>query len=308
MRALVAVVCGCVLVLATACADDVSAPPAGSAPTTTHAAAAAPADCLPSAAADRGSIGGTPQWVRFCPGRDGRTTPAEVPSDALTTHLDLLADLTETTADPSSRATCRATFGRTYRLQVGYPGGRVTQISGRTDPGCIGTMAGSDARVRGPADLGVYGVVMSAFGQQYADAFDPVLPEAPLVCPSDSDPARVDVDGPSAALDTGWHLGERAPMAMPLAAVRGLVCTWPYGESEPTARDLTVEEAERVRIGLHAIANGMVDCAGTPEPTSMAVVEDRTGTRRAVTIIDSECATVVRSDGGYGLGFAWLDR
>ena len=38
------------------------------------------------------------------------------------------------------------------------------------------------------------------------------------------------------------------------------------------------------------------------------IVVDRTGTRRAVTVIDSECATVVRSDDGYGLGFAWLER
>jgi hypothetical protein len=51
-----------------------------------------------------------------------------------------------------------------------------------------------------------------------------------------------------------------------------------------------------------------VDCAGSSEPTRTAVVEDRTGTRRAVTILDSECATVIRSDQGYGLGFPWLDR
>jgi hypothetical protein len=76
----------------------------------------------------------------------------------------------------------------------------------------------------------------------------------------------------------------------------------------PQVRDLTAEEAERVRIGLHAVAAGMVDCGGSPEPTYTAVVEDRTGTRRAVTVVDSECETVIRSDEGYGLGLAWLDR
>ena len=99
-------------------------------------------------------------------------------------------------------------------------------------------------------------------------------------------------------------------MIMPLPAVRGIVCTWPFGAKNdaPEVRELTGEEAERVRIGLHAIAGGMVDCGSSPRPTYTAVVEDRTGTRRAVTIIDSECSTVIRSDQGYGLGFAWLDR
>lgn len=72
-------------------------------------------------------------------------------------------------------------------------------------------------------------------------------------------------------------------------------------------RSLDADEAERVRIGLHAIFNAMVDCAGSPEPTHTAVVEDKTGTRRAVTIVESECQTILRSDGGFGLGFPWLD-
>jgi hypothetical protein len=123
---------------------------------------------------------------------------------------------------------------RTYRVQVGYADGQVAEIKGATDHGCVGTIGGSHTPVRGPEGLGVYGAVISAFGQQYADSYDPAAPEAPLVCPVDPrEPDSVDVDGSSAALDTGWHLGKRSSMVMPLAAVRGLVCTWPHGESEP---------------------------------------------------------------------------
>jgi hypothetical protein len=269
----------------------------------------APAACLPSAEAGRGSVEGTPTWVRFCPGADGLTVLAEVPSDALTTHLDLLSGLTGLPADSADQDGCRADSSRTYRVQVGYADGRVAEIRGATDPGCVGTMAGSRKRVRGPVGLGVYGAVMSAFGQLYADSYDSVGSRAPLVCPVDPrEPGSVDHDGASASLDTGWHLGKRVPMVMPLAAVRGIVCTWSNGEREPAMRDLTVEQAERVRIGLHAIFNAMVDCAGSPEPTYSAVVQDKTGTRRAVTIVDSECSTVIRSDGGFGLGFPWLHR
>lgn len=324
VRRVAAVLCGWVLLGATACTEDGAAsspnvsasqgsPSNGEASTPGHgstpASVDAPGACLPSAQARRGTLQGTPQWVRFCPGRHWRTRPAEVPSDALTTHLELLSALTEPTVDPADDNPCRAVLGRTYRLQVGYAGGEVAQISGVTDPRCIGAMAGTDTRVRGPEGLGVFGTVMSAFGQQYADSFDPAPSDAPLVCPIDpSDPDSVDIDGASASLETGWHLGERAPMVMPLAAVRGIVCTWPYGESEPTIRNLTAEESERVRIGLHAIFGAMVNCAGSPKPTYTAVVEDKTGTRRAVTIIDSECSTVRRSDGGFGLGFPWLTR
>ena len=98
-------------------------------------------------------------------------------------------------------------------------------------------------------------------------------------------------------------------MIMPLPAVRGIVCTWPFGahDDEPVVRALTTAEAERVRIGLHAVAGGMVDCSGSRGPTHTAAVEDRTGTRRAVTLLESECSTVIRSGKGSGLGFAWLD-
>ena len=306
---------------AAACAEDDSAPSSasrseegrGSAVTPVQrspsASVDAPATCLPSAEAGRGTIAGTPAWVRFCPGAHGRTAPAEVPSVALTTHLDSLSELTESAAGVSQKVVCRAGFSRTYRVQVGFADGEVAQISGVTDPGCVGTMAGSGAGVRGPGGLGVYGSMMSAFGRQAADSLDPADPGAPFRCPVDPrDPDSVDLDGASSSVDTGWHLGERAAMVMPLTAVRGIVCTWPYHESEPAIRSLSAEEAERVRIGLHAIFGGMVDCAGGRQPTYTAVVEDKTGTRRAVTVIDSECATVVRSDGGAGLGFPWLDR
>lgn len=163
--------------------------------------------------------------------------------------------------------------------------------------------------VDGPGGLGVYFAVMAAYGQQYADGFEDAPQTEQLVCPADPrDPGSLDRDGASTALDTGFELGVRHRMMMPLAAVRGIVCTWPPGAAEPSIRALTAGEAERVRIGLHATDVGMVDCGGSPDPTYTAVVEDRTGTRRAVTIIDSECSTIIRSDGSGGLGFAWLDR
>jgi hypothetical protein len=165
--------------------------------------------------------------------------------------------------------------------------------------------------VTGPDGLGVYGLLMTAFGRQYAEDFERSAGDRPLVCPKDPrEPDSVSIDGASTSLDTGFDLGERSPMIMPLTAVRGIVCTWPYEakNTAPDVRALTGEEAERVRIGLHAIAGGVVDCDSSPRPTYTAVVEDRTGTRRAVTIIDSECSTVIRSDQGGGVGFAWLDR
>lgn len=269
----------------------------------------APDACLASADARRGTIAGTPQWALFCRGATGFTAPAEVPSDALTTHLDALSGLAELPAEAPREDDCRPGSSRSYRVQVGYADGQVAEIKGATDPGCLGTLGGSHTPVRGPEGLGVYGVVMSAFGQQYADSYDAAAPEEPLVCPVDPrEPDSVDVNGSSASLDTGWHLGKRSPMVMPLAAVRGLVCTWLQGENEPAIQSLTAHEAERVRIGLHAIYNAVVDCPGSPDPTYIAVVEDKTGTRRAVTIVESECDTVLRSDGGFGLGFPWLHR
>lgn len=249
------------------------------------------------------------------PGPEGYTAPAEVPSDALTSHLDVLADLRESPGNSGEERPQCNSFGnsRTYRLQIGYADGTVALVTGRTDPGCAGRlMGGAGTSIHGPEDLGVFGAAMAAFGQQYADDFAEMavtaLPD--FRCPSDpSDPGGIDRDGASASLDTGYHLGRRSPMLMPLTGVRGIVCTWLPGDERPSVATLTEGEAERVRIGLHAIAGGIVDCPGMPEePTVTAVVEDKTGTRRGVTIIRSECSTVIRSDDGYGLGFEWLDR
>lgn len=284
-----------------------SSPPASSGTTSDPA----PDACLGTAEADRSNMTGAPVWVRFCPGRPGRTTPAEVPSDALTTHLELLDGLVAIEQQVPGDGSCRRGWGRGFRVQIGYADGEVVQIDGRTDPGCAGSLAVGNARVAGPDGLGVYGLLMTAFGLQYADRFGAVESVTPLACPDDPRrPGAVDVDGASAGLDTGWHLGVREPMTMPLPAVRGIVCMWQFGDEDgdPDVRELTVGEAERVRIGLHAIQGGMVDCATTSRPTITAVVEDKTGTRRAVTVIESECSTVVRSNDGFGLGFAWLDR
>lgn len=275
-----------------------------------HTLAAPPEECIDAAGATRASVDGTPVWARFCPGPEGRTAPAEVPSDALTSHLELVSDLVDLDDDSGPARKQCGFWGRTYRVQIGYSDGRVASIEGHTDPACVGRLA-TGGLVRGPESLGVYGAFMTAFGRQYADGFDHTSTSTPLQCPLDPrKPDSVDVDGPSASLDTGFHLGHRDPMVMPLTAVRGIVCTWQYearGEP-PDIRDLTPEQAERVRIGMHAIAGGTVDCGESPRPTYTAVVEDQTGTRRAVTVVDSFCSTVTRSDGGGGLGFAWLDR
>ncbi|SDF40114.1 hypothetical protein SAMN05660662_2044 [Blastococcus aurantiacus] len=276
---------------------------------------AAPEECIDTSEATRNSVEGTPVWARFCPGPERYTEPAEVPSEALTTHLDLLAHLEERDGEElrAGWPCSELSGGRSYEVQIGYADGRVATIVGRTDPPCTGKLSNGTG-VGGPDELGVYGVLMTAFGRQYADAFENSPSDEPLVCPEDpGDPDSVSVDGASASLTTGYVLGVRSPMVLPLTAVRGIVCTWPWGAEEPGIRELTAQEAERVRIGLHAIYGGMVDCQESPDPTHTAVVEDRTGTRRAVTVLDSNCSTVVRSDRdgfgqGYGLGFPWLRR
>lgn len=297
-------------VLLTACAP---APPTVTAEPGASPAAAgsveAPAACTPYRDATRTTLAGAPTWARFCPGRAGHTAPAEVPSDALVSHLDDLADLTVSEGTATARpGACHRWSARRYRVQIGFADGTIAEVAGLTNPGCRGRLAGTTARVSGPDGLGVYGTLMRAFGRQYADGFPAAAPDTALACPRDPrEPGSVDVDGASASLDTGHHLGRRSPMLMPLTGVRGIACTWSPGASEPAVRDLTADQAERVRIGLHAISGGLVDCAGSPgAPTTTAVVEDRTGTRRAVTVIGSECDTVVRSAGGFGTGFAWL--
>ncbi len=268
-----------------------------------------PAACVTPDQATRTSVEGEALWARFCPGPDGLTAPAEIPSDALTSHLDLLAGLTDGAGGGKPEFDCRATFSRTYRLQIGYADGAVGQVKGSSGPLCIGKLGSRGSFVHGPDGLGVYGAVMAAFGMQYADGFEATPAEESMVCPREPrNPDSVDLDGASATLETGIRYGRPEPMVMPLTAVRGVVCTWKNEGDEPTMRDLSAEDAERVRIGMHAIYGAMVDCAISPDPTYTAVVEDKTGTRRAVTILESECSTVIRSDGGYGLGFPWLER
>ena len=280
--------------------------------------AAAPTECLDAADTSRDGVQGTPVWARFCPGQERYTAPAEVPSDALTTHLDLLAGLEERDVrSTSAEWPCdEASPGRTYQVQIGYADGGVATIAGNTDPTCAGQLSSGGA-VGGPDGLGVYGLFMTAFGRQYADGFEDAAGTGPLVCPEDpGDPDSVSVDGPSAAVDTGYLLGERSPMVMPLSAVRGIACSWPAGVElgEPVVRQLSGEEAERVRIGLHAITGGTASCGADPGAVVTAVVEDRTGTRRAVTVDEPQCS-VVRSDlgpsgsgSGGSTGFPWLGR
>ena len=118
-------------------------------------AAAPPAECLEAADATHDGVEETPVWVRFCPGEERYTAPAEVPSDALTTHLDLLDGLEERDALGTSagRPCDEGSSGRTYQLQIGYDDGGVAMISGYTDPECAGTLSGGGA-VGGPDGLG----------------------------------------------------------------------------------------------------------------------------------------------------------
>jgi hypothetical protein len=311
-RSVVAVLLSLASLSAAGCTATQGSNESASSPSSqTSSSSEAPNACIDTAEATRETIAGTPMWARFCPGPEGRTSPAEVPSDALTSHLDALVELVELDEGEVPREARCGPWGRSYRVQVGYSDGQVVSIAGQTDPECAGKLTVNGVRVGGPDTLGVYGLLMRAFGQQYADDFDSTPSDEPLDCPKDPrKPDSVDIDGPSTSLDTGYHLGQRTPMIMPLSAVKGIVCTWPFADkaAQPEVRDLTAEQAERVRIGLHAIAGGIVDCGSSPRPTYTAVVEDKTGTRRAVTIIDSECSTIIRSDNGGGLGFAWLDR
>lgn len=274
-------------------------------------ASAAPDACVDTDEATRDGIEGTPVWARFCPGPDQYVELSEVPSESLTSHLDLLDALHGLGAGATSAGPwCEGSSSGRYEIQIGYADGGVAEIAGSADPDCAGRLP-DGALVDGPRGLGVYGQVMTAFGRQYADGFETSAGTAPLVCPEDPGaPGAVHVDGASASLDTGDVAAGRAPMTMPLTAVRGIVCTWPYGgeEGEPDVGRLTPEQAERVRIGLHAIPPGVVDCSGTTKPTYTAVVEDRTGTRRAVTIQDWICSTVIRGEGLAGTGFPWLRR
>lgn len=267
-----------------------------------------PETCLPSGDATRDELTGQAVWVRFCGGKDGVTAPAEMPADVLVSHLELLAEL-EPTHEPSDPdGDCGRSFGRRYRLQIGYGDGEVAEVFGATDPDCAGSLRAGGA-VAGPDGLGVYGLVMHAFGLQVADRLDPAEAEEPLRCPDDpGKPDQVDLDGASAEAETVIKYGREEPMVMPAVATGGILCTWERPDDEPAVSELSEEDAERVRIGMHAIFEAMVDCQLSPEPTYTAVVEDKTGTRRAVTVFDGECGTVVRSDGGYGLGFDWLDR
>ena len=68
-------------------------------------ATTAPAACVDVDDAARDGVGGTPVWARFCPGPERATLPAEVPSDALTSHLDLLAGLAERDAEDAPAGT-----------------------------------------------------------------------------------------------------------------------------------------------------------------------------------------------------------
>jgi len=97
--------------------QDVPAPEVS----TDTAASSVPEQCLPAAKARRGDLQGAPVWVQFCPGVEGLTAPAEIPSDALITHLDSLEALGVDDLPATGR--CRARFSRNYRLQVGFSDG-----------------------------------------------------------------------------------------------------------------------------------------------------------------------------------------
>ena len=71
----------------------------------------------------------------------------------------------------------------------------IERITGSADPDCLGRLP-DGALVDGPRGLGVYGLVMTAFGRQYADGFEASAGAAPLGCPEDPGaPGAVHVDG-----------------------------------------------------------------------------------------------------------------
>ena len=285
-----------------------------------------PERCRPAVDVDRRSLDGRIDWARFCPGASGRTAPAHVPVAPLVSRLRLLEAITPgrqpiggaAVSDEGIPYGCRPGSGRTFRLQIGYADGRVAELRGHTDPGCTARFAGAaaraaDSQVRGPAGLGVFGIAMLAHGRQTADrleaAEEPVGDLPALSCPpSPRFLESVVEDGASVGRVEGGRTERSGAPRMPASAVRGIACSWAFRQQTgaPAVRDLTAREAERVRIGLHAVDPSLADCVIRPEPTTVAVVEDAFGTRRAIAIDDS-CAGGV-SGSTYGTGFAWLDR
>ena len=93
MRSVVAVLLSLASLWVAGCtATEGSDEPASSPSSQTRSSSEAPDACIDTAEATRETIAGTPTWARFCPGPEGRTAPAEVPSDALTSHLEALVE------------------------------------------------------------------------------------------------------------------------------------------------------------------------------------------------------------------------
>jgi hypothetical protein len=140
-----------------------------------------------------------------------------------------------------------------------------------------------DQTTKGSGDE-LFAVVLAAYGAQYDARFDPVDDPDQLTCPTDLlDPGETDHNGPS---------GTMAPndITMPLTPTRGLLCT-SSGEVP-----LDADAAERVRVAIQSIPGGDVsDCGGSDDPSYAVVLEDKTGTRRTISVDGSHCNTI-RSD------------
>jgi hypothetical protein len=260
--------------------DDPSNPATSpTAPTSPPSSPAGAAACRTGVAARHADLGaGTPEFLQFCEPSGTWNGVLRYPSEPLTDGLsDLLdswsaEDLHGCTLDPVSDQ---------YRFQVVYSDGSFAQVMGATG-GCQPVLNG-DQTTNGSGDE-LFAQVMAAYGAQYDARFDAVDDPDELTCPSDLlEPGETDRRGPSGSMAAN-------SITMPLTPTRGLLCT------SSGAVPLDAEAAERVRVAIQSIPGGDVsDCSGSDDPSYAVVLEDKTGTRRTISVDGSQCNTI-RSD------------
>lgn len=221
---------------------------------------------------------GTAVWLRFCASPGTQTQWAQVPPDALTSNLGFVNGWTL-----GFQHSCPFALSQEFRIQVGYADGSTAQIRGRTDSCQAGTGVTTATKASGSQ---IYADAMSAFGRAYAADFDEVPTPAPSRCPNSLGlPGETDIDGPSTSLDVG--------MAMPLTATSGLLCFWHGSARPPGHATLGLEQAETLRIQMHAVPPGVARCRLGPKvPSFTVILQDKTGTRRTFSVDAANCGAV----------------
>jgi len=263
--------------------DPATSPGSPTAPTSAPPSTDDPPECRTGTLATHSDLAsGTPEFLQFCDPTGHWNGVVRPPREPLTEGLPELLngwtaeELHECMLDPVSDQ---------YRFQVVYSDGTYAQVIGATG-GCQPVL-NADQTTNGTGDE-LFAEVMAAYGAQYDARFDAVDDSEELTCPSDLlEPGETDRDGPS---------GSIAPngITMPLTPTRGLLCSDSGTGSGEVPLD--ADAAERVRVALQSIPGGDVEaCSGGDDPSYAVVLEDRTGTRRTVSVDGSACNTI-RSD------------